>query len=62
MAGYRTSDPEGAAARLKRRFQGVTRRMQWRRRAVQAHWLLTVSAEAAAGGFTCMALLQIIGS
>ncbi len=57
MAGYRTSDPDAHAARLKRRFRSVSRRIEYRSRATKlARYALMIVLGGAGAYFAMLAL------
>lgn len=62
MASFksRDRDPEAEAARLKRKFQAVSRRIEWRLWLKEAFWWLTLCGVASAGAFAGMTILRLL--
>jgi hypothetical protein len=58
MAGYRTSDPDAHAARLKRRFRSVSRRIEYRSRATMLARYAVMVAVCGAGAYLAMLALS----
>jgi hypothetical protein len=63
MASFKSRDrePEVEAARLKRQFKAVSRRIEWRTRLQKAMWWLTVCAVASTTTFAGTWMLASLG-
>jgi hypothetical protein len=60
MTGYRTSNADAEAARLKQRFRSVSRRVEWRNRLGEAGWWTTVVTIATAAALAGVMLLWLV--